>query len=335
MARTGDLLLLIGLTGVQTLMRGALAVFSVVIAIDLLGTGPAGAGTLMAAVGVGALVGSVAASFLVGSRRLARWLGVGVALWGAPVALLAVTDRLGPALVLLMAVGVGNALVDAGLFTLVARQAPDAVLGRVFGVMESVGAFAVAGGSVLASWATGSLGLRPALVVVGALAPLAVLVSWLSLRRLDTTMVVRDADVDRLRAVPMLEPLALPALEHLAHGLVAVEIPAGADVVTEGDPGDDFYLVVDGVAEVVGDGRTVSVLGPGDAFGEIALLRSVPRTATVRARTALRLQSLSSDRFLTAVTGSPSAVRRVSSHVDDLLDRYGSTAQASPAPDPE
>ena len=237
-------------------MRGALTVFSVVIAIDLLGTGPAGAGTLMAAVGVGALVGSVAASFLVGSRRLARWFGVGVALWGAPVALLAVTDRLGPALALLMAVGVGNALVDAGLFTLVARQAPDAVLGRVFGVLESVGAFAVAGGSVLASWATASLGLRPALVVVGALAPLAVLVSWLSLRRLDTTMVVRDADVDRLRAVPMLEPLALPALEHLARGLVAVEVPAGADVVTEGDPGDNFYLVVDGVAEVVGDGRT-------------------------------------------------------------------------------
>ena len=307
-------------------MRGALTVFSVVIAIDLLGTGPAGAGTLMAAVGVGALVGSVAASFLVGSRRLARWFGVGVALWGAPVALLAVTDRLGPALALLMAVGVGNALVDAGLFTLVARQAPDAVLGRVFGVLESVGAFAVAAGSVLASWATASLGLRPALVVVGALAPLAVLVSWLSLRRLDTTMVVRDADVDRLRAVPMLEPLALPALEHLARGLVAVEVPAGVDVVTEGDPGDSFYLVVDGVAEVVGGGRTVSVLGPGDAFGEIALLRSVPRTATVRARTALRLQSLSSDRFLTAVTGSPSAVRRVSSHVDDLLDRYGSPA---------
>ena len=65
-------------------------------------------------------------------------------------------------------------------------------------------------------------------------------------------MVLRDADVERLRAVPMLSPLALPALEHLARGLVAVEVPAGRDVVTEGDPGDSFYLLVDGTADVVG-----------------------------------------------------------------------------------
>jgi CRP-like cAMP-binding protein len=93
-------------------------------------------------------------------------------------------------------------------------------------------------------------------------------------------------------------------------------------VVTEGDAADCFYLLVDGTADVVGGGRTVSVLGPGDTFGEIALLQRVPRTATVRARTALRLQSLSSERFLTVVTGSTSAVRVVSSHIDELLIRY-------------
>ncbi len=323
--RNGDLLMLVVLTGIQTVMRGALTVFTVVVAIDRLGTGSAGAGTLTAAVGAGALAGSVAASFLVGSRRLARWFGVGVALWGTPIALLAATDGQGVTLVLLMAVGVGNALVDAGLFTLVARLAPDAVLGRVFGVLEAVGALAIAAGSVLASGLTDALGLRAALVVVGCVAPVAALGCWGRLRRLDTTMVLRDDDVERLRAVPMLSPLALPALEHLARGLVAVEVPAGRDVVTEGDAGDCFYLLVDGTADVVGGGRTVFVLGPGDAFGEIALLRRVPRTATVRARTALRLQSLSSERFLTVVTGSPSAVRVVTSHMDDQLARYSPT----------
>jgi MFS family permease len=295
---------------------------TVVVAIDVLDIGESGAGTLMAAVGAGAVAGSVAASFLVGSHRLARWFGTGVALWGLPLCLVALTDQPAVVLLLLMAVGIGNALVDIGLFTLVARLAPDAVLGRVFGVLESIAALAVAAGSVVTPWAIDSLGVRNGLLLVGTVAPVSVLLTWGWLRRLDTTMVVRDRDVALLRAIPMLAPLPLPALEHLARGLQPVEVPAGGDVVVEGDPGDRFFVVESGRAEVLGADRRVAELHPGDSFGEIALLRDVPRTATVRAATDLALKALDADRFLVVVTGSPSTVHRAGHHVDELLDRY-------------
>lgn len=321
-ARNRDLFLMLALTGVQTAMRGALAVVTVVVAIDVLGSGGSGAGTLMAAVGAGAVVGSVAASFLVGSRRLARWFGTGVALWGLPLSLVALTDRPWLVLLLLMALGVGNALVDVGLFTLVARLAPDAVLGRVFGVLEAVAALTVAAGSVATPWAFDTFGLRDGLLAVGAVAPASVLLTWGWLRRLDTTMGVRDRDLALLRDIPMLAPLPLPALEHLARALEPVEVPAGADVVVEGEPGDRFFVVESGRAEVLGADGAVAELGPGDSFGEIALLRQVPRTATVRATTDVVLRSLAADRFLTVVSGSPTTVRRAGDHVDELLDRY-------------
>jgi MFS family permease len=138
MVRNRDLAVLNGLDFAQTFTRGALSVFVVVVALDLLGIGEPGVGTLTAAVGAGAVIGSLAASLLVGSRRLARWFGIGVALWGLPIALIPLFPREASALILLACVGFGNALVDVGLYTLMARLAPDAVLARLFGLQESL-----------------------------------------------------------------------------------------------------------------------------------------------------------------------------------------------------
>lgn len=317
-----ELKLLVGLTAVQTLMRGTLTVFTVVVAIDLLGLGEAGVGTLGGAVGAGAVMGSFAASLLVGTRRLARWFGIGVALWGLPLTLLGAYPSEIPALVLLACIGVGNALVDVGLFTLIARLAPNAVLARVFGALESVIALAVGTGSLLTPLAINLIGLRGALVALGLLSPALVAASWRMLRRLDESMVVRDREVGLLRSVSMLGPLSLPAIEQLAQALEPVAVPAGATVFAQGDTGDRFYVIEDGVAEVVGDGRAVATLGPGEAFGEIALLRRVPRTATIRARTDLRLESLTSERFLPVVTGFRSSADQATAHVDALLSRF-------------
>ena len=71
----------------------------------------------------------------------------------------------------------------------------------------------------------------------------------------------------------------------------------------EGDHGDRFYVIAEGRASVEEGGWTLRELGPGDFFGEIALLRDVPRTATVRATTALRLHALDRDTFVSTVTG--------------------------------
>ncbi|HET6918888.1 MAG TPA: MFS transporter [Jiangellaceae bacterium] len=328
--RNGDLALIIGLAAAQTFTRGALTVFTVVVAIDLLGTGEPGVGTLTAAVGAGAVLGSLTASLLVGTRRLGGWFAVGVALWGLPIAIIGFFPQEAVALGLLACVGVGNALVDLGGFTLMARLAPDDVLARVFGVLESLAALSVGLGAIVASLVIELSGLRPALLIVGLLCPVVVAASWHRLRRLDRFIGVRDREIGLLHAVPMLHPLPLPAIEQLARGLEPVSVSAGQVVVGQGDVGDRYYVIESGAAEVIGDGRLVATLGPGEGFGEIALLRRVRRTATVRAATELQLQALASDHFLPVVLGFTPSAREAGTAVDALLDRYTPRDRAEP-----
>jgi CRP-like cAMP-binding protein len=90
-------------------------------------------------------------------------------------------------------------------------------------------------------------------------------------------------------------------------------------VIREGDSGDLFYAVLEGNAEVSQAGRSVRTQGPGEYFGEIALLRDVPRTATVTARSGLVLLSLDRDVFLTAVTGHPRSHRAAHATAEERL----------------
>ena len=332
--RNRDLALLIGLGAAQTFTRGALTVFTVVVALDLLGTGEPGVGTLTAAVGAGAVIGSLVASMLVGSRRLAQTFGIGVALWGLPIALIPLFPWRATALALLACVGVGNALVDLGLFTLAARLASDQVLARVFGLLESVVALSVGLGALVASLLIDLFNVRTALVVVGALCPIVVVAAWRRLRHLDRYIEVLDNEIGLLQGVPMLQPLPLPAVEQLARGLEPFSVPAGGIIFNQGESADCFYLIEEGAVDVIGDGRLVATLGPGDGFGEIALLRKVPRTATVRATTDLRLHALTSDRFVPVVTGFPPSARAAGTSVATMLHRFGPGGTAGDQPSP-
>lgn len=327
--RSPQLRVLFVLLAAQTLTRGALSVFSVLIAVDLLDMGEPGVGTLTAALGAGAVLGSLFALLYVGNRRLATWFGAGVATWGLPLILLALTPSEPAALVLFALIGIGNALVDVGVFTLIARLAPERVLARVYGLLESVGALCVGAGSVLAAWLATSTGLREAIALVGAIGPSLVLICWFPLRRLDATMMARDEDLDLLRKVSVFDPLPLPALEQLAAGLKPRHVPAGEIVYTQGDAADGCFVIDRGSAEVLGDGRAVATVGPGDLVGEIALLRQIPRTATVRATTEMDLRLLDADRFVCVVTGWETSREVTRGHVDELLDRF------SPRPYPE
>ena len=107
------LTLLTALTTLQTFIRGALTVFSVVVAIKLLGSGSAAAGVLTAVVGAGAILGSLAAALLAGRGALARWFGIGVLLWGAPLAVIGLLPHLATTIMMLALVGIGNALVTS------------------------------------------------------------------------------------------------------------------------------------------------------------------------------------------------------------------------------
>ena len=317
-----DLRLLFALAAAQTIMRGAITVFTVVVAVELVGLGDPGVGVLNAALGAGAVVASAAAALLVGTGRLAAWFGLGVALWGAPLVFIGLFPSATSAMVMLAIVGAGNALVDVGGFTLIARIAPANVLARVFGVLESVAALGVGLGALVTPLIMDALTLQTSLVVLGLLTPTAVALSWRRLRALDAVIVGRNDELTLLRGVPLLDALPLPALETVASQLDHVVVPAGETVFRQGDPGDRFYVVVAGTAEVVGDGRPITSLGPGESFGEIALLRRVPRTASVRAVDELRLESLRGDRFLALMTGSTRGEAATSAHVDEMLDRF-------------
>jgi MFS family permease len=330
-----DLSLILGLAAAQAISRGALNVLSVVLAIDVLGTGESGVGTLMSAVGVGAVLGSLGASLLVGTKRLGSWFAIGVAAWGVPLTLIGALPHPAIALALLACLGVGNALIDVSGFTLLARIAPNDVLARVFGVLESLVAMFVGLGGVVASVLVERSGPRTALVIIGLLCPVLAVACWGRLRRLDQSVGVRDLDVELLRRVPMLRTLPLPAIEQLARGLEPAVVPTGEAVFTQGDVGDRYYVIESGQASVVGDGQVVTTLGPGDAFGEIALLRPTPRTATVTATTELTLQSLRSERFLPVVLGYAPSYRTAGAAIELMLDRFSphqSAGQPPPAP---
>src|SRR5439155_11017731 len=92
-------------------------------------------------------------------------------------------------------------------------------------------------------------------------------------------------DLGALREIPLFAPLNPATLEQLATSLAHVTVPAGATVFAQGDPGDRYYLIAEGEAEAQVDGRPTRVMHAGEAFGEIALLRDTPRTATVHAHT--------------------------------------------------
>ena len=317
-----DLALIMVLAAAQSFTRGALTVLTVVVAIELLGTGESGVGILTAAIGAGAVVGALGSSLLVGTRRLGAWFAVGVALWGVPVTLIGLVPQQAAALFLLACVGVGNSLIDLAGFTLLARLAADEVLARVFGVLESVVALSIGVGALVASLVVDGAGVRTALVTVGLLCPLLALVSWRRLRGMDRSIGVRDDDIDLLHQVPMLNVLPLPAIEQLARGLEPLDVAMGDVVFHQGDVGDHYFVIESGEADVVGDGQLVAVLGPGTGFGEVALLRRVRRTATVRATSALRLRTLRSDRFLPVVLGYTPSSREAGMVVDSMLDRF-------------
>jgi predicted MFS family arabinose efflux permease len=321
-ARSRDLALLNGLAVAQTFTRGGLTVFTVVVALDLLHIGEPGVGTLTAAIGAGAVIGSLTASLLVGSRHLARWFDVGIAMWGLPIALIPLFPSQGAALALLACVGLSNTLVDLGLYTLMARLAPDEVLARVFGLQESVVSLTVGLGAFGASLLIDLTSLSVALVVVGALCPILAVAAWRRLTQLDRYIGSLDKEIGLLRSVPMLRPLPLPAIEHLARGLESAHVPTGQAVFRQGDPADRFFVIEEGAADVIGDNHLITTLGPGDGFGEIGLLRRVPRTATVRAATDLELQALRCDRFLPVITGFPPSAREASTSVESMLDRF-------------
>ena len=300
--RSPDLRALVGLYSAQCVVAGASAVFIVAVALDMLDLGQAGVGYLEAAVGVGGLAGGFVALLLAQRGRLAFDFALGVFLWAGPLLLIAAWPTLPSAVIALLLIGIANSLVDINVYTILQRVVPDDVMGRVFGALESSLIGAMALGALLMPILISTAGLRVGLLVIGGAVSAIALLALPRLLSIDRTTLA-PAGIDLLRGIPMLAPLPERIIERLARSLVTVELKAGEIAVREGDEGDRFYIVESGTLAVSRDGAHVAEIGSGNSFGEIALLRDVPRTATVTASSAVVLLALDRRHFIPAVTG--------------------------------
>lgn len=310
--------LLVAVYAAQTVVAGASLVFTVAIALDLLELSEASVGLLDATIGIGGLVGGVVALLLAQRGTLARDFGFGVLAWSAPLLLVAAIPRLWATLLAMVVIGLANAVVDVNAFTVMQRLVPDEVMGRVFGAMESAIIAAMAVGSLAMPALIVTVGLRSGLAVIGGGVVAVTLLALRGLREIDR-VALAPAGLDLLRTVTMLSPLEPRVLERLARSSEVHRFAPGDTVFAEGDAGDRFYIVEAGELEVRIGGARVGAHGPGGCFGEIALLRDVPRTATVRAITDVTCRSLRRDVFVPAVTGHGDAQREADAVVSGWL----------------
>ena len=302
------LALLAGLFALQTFVDGALGVLSVVIAFELLTVDApeSWVGFLNSAAGVGGIAGAVLAAALVARGRLAGDFGIGLFLWGAPLVLLAIWVDPVVALAVFAITGVANTIVDVSGDTLLQRAVPDDVLARAFGAVEGLTLASIALGSIAAPVLLDAFGERVALVAIGGLLPVASILSWRALAAMDRPP---TPEAELLRSLTLFSPLPPATIEYLAHRFERLHVEPGVTVIRSGERADRFYVVAAGDLEVHVDGAPPRALRAGDFFGEIALLREVPRTATVVAKTDAEVLAIEGHDFVDAVTGNADALR--------------------------
>ena len=314
--RDRDLRLVSGVYSAQTVVAGASAVFGIEMAVQMTDFGSAGVGYLDSAMGVGALLGGLVAVGRSSIGKLGTDFGVGVVFWALPLLLTAIWPQMWAAFLAMFIIGVANPVVDVNASTILQRKTDDEVMGRVFGALDTALIGAMALGSAIMPVMIHFWGLRWSLAVLAILISASVLPAFGRLKAMDATL--REPEgLALLRQVPLFAPLELKSLERVAQQLVRIEVPAGDVLIREGDEGDRFYVIESGQMTASFEGSVLRQMGPGDPFGEIALLRDVPRTATVTADEPTVVLALDRADFLDAVTGNS----EVNNRADDMISK--------------
>jgi MFS family permease len=301
-ARQPRLRLMLALLTAEAVVLGALDLLFVILAISVLGRSGAWAGYLNFAFGLGAVLAATVSAMLVGRRLGAPILGAALLL-SAALAALAFGLGLAGTVVLLAVVGATRALLDVAARTLLQRSVPAHLLGRMFGVLEGLTMAGLALGALLVPLLVHWGGSRLALLGAAAVLPLAAVAGGRALLGLDAGARVPVVEIGLLRSIPLFAELPAPGIEGLAAALTQIDVPVGTDLIHQGDGGDTYYAIAAGQLDVRQDGRFLHRCGRGEGVGEIALLRSIPRTATVTAHTDATVYELNREHFLTAVLG--------------------------------
>ena len=315
-AHDRDLLMVAILTCAQTVVAGATIVLGVVLAVDVLEAGPEAVGIIDSMFGVGAIVGGFFAIARSTRNRLAGDLALGTALWSLPLLLIVAWPSPVTVFAAVILLGFGNPLVDVNFATIVQRLTPDAVLGRVFGAYEGALIGTMALGSALTPLLLDQIGLRWTLATLALVVGIPALLFIPRCLQLDATLRPPEG-TELLRSIPIFAPMPPAAVEALAGRLVRETVLAGTTIIREGEGSDRFLVIESGRVEVTQDGQHLRFEGPGEFFGEIGLLRDVPRTATVTAVEDSQLLSLEREAFLDAVRGTDEAFAAA----DDIVVR--------------
>jgi Cyclic nucleotide-binding domain/Major Facilitator Superfamily len=300
--RQPRLRLMLALLTADAVVVGALDLLVVILALTVLGRPPGWAGYLEFAFGLGAVLAATISAVLVG-RRLGGPILAAALVFSGALAAVAFGPGLAGTVVLLAVAGAGHLLLAVATRTLLQRSVPPQLIGRIFGVLEGFTMAGLAVGALLVPALAHLGGSRLAVLGVAAVLPLAAVAGGRAVFRLDAGTAVPVVEIALLRSLPLFAELPAPAIEGLAAALRPVRLDAGAVLIRQGDPGDAYFAIAAGELDAEQDGRFLGRYGRGDGVGEIALLRSVPRTATVIAHTPATVYQLDRDLFLTAVLG--------------------------------
>ena len=306
---TNGLVAMSGLLAAAMFAYGVENVVQVLVVRDRLGLEAGAVGVLNACLGVGGLAAAPFAARVARSGRSGALLAGAGILMGAPLALLAVITSPVVANALMIVEGAGNVLLDVLFITLLQRLCAEAVLGRVFALQDTGSALAQLLGIMSAPLLVTHLGLQPALVIGGGTL---VVTAVVLLPRLAAVSGRLEADrlaiaplVERLEAVPIFADAAPTALERIARSVQERRYDPGDVIVAEGDAAVDVFVVHDGEVVVsTGAAGEVGRIGAGGWFGEIGVLRQVPRTATVTAAVDVEVSAIPGAVFVGALNGS-------------------------------
>jgi hypothetical protein len=244
-------------------------------------------------------------------------------MWGLSIVVIGVFPNTVVVVAALLTIGIANAALDVSGFTLIQRLGTDRNLGRVFGVLFTFGIAMGGLGAMTAPLLVSALGLRPVLLLVGAALPALAVASLPRLRRIDERSEPLPELCSLFSGIELFAPLPPTTIEKLAARCSIEEIAAGAVILSEGDRGDRFYGIVDGRVEIRRGGVAHGTVGPGEYFGEIALLHDTTRTATVVALTDVRVATIGAPEFLDSLTSSETAYGIAWRRTSDILDRHG------------
>ena len=303
----------------QTFARGVLSVLTVTIAIKMFGLGSPGVGWLTVVLGAGGVLAGPAAAVFVRSKIVARCFAAGVAGWGVPMILLAFAHARYWPFLMFGLIGAANVFDDAGVYSALQQVVPSRLIGRALGVRRAVLLLSMGLGAVIAPVLIDALGARGALTTTGLLLVAITAMAVPSLTAIDHRVSAPGPDLGLMRQVSFFRPLPFAIVDQLASELQSATYEPGDVIIEDGQPGERFYMIADGRARVCKDGTELRQMGPGESFGEIALLRQVPRTATVIAMTRLHARTLAREEFLAAVTGNPESAEGAHEVASDRL----------------